>query len=141
MVPERYEATLTITAGSTWSCRNGGDVDLGRVIDRAEIINRTAAAVTVYVAENYDACRSTNGARATQIATGESLYRARKQAGVAIHNPEAATSATVCVSIDGGAQGNQDGSVWAYHAIPLTADIDWMTADTNRVTADQAELR
>jgi len=33
------------------------------------------------------------------------------------------------------------GTVWAYHAIDLTADIDWMTADTNRVTADQAELR
>uniref|UniRef100_A0A6M3J6D2 Uncharacterized protein n=1 Tax=viral metagenome TaxID=1070528 RepID=A0A6M3J6D2_9ZZZZ len=140
-IPPRLEQTLTIVAGATWICGSGGDVDLGRVIDKALVDNQTAADVTIYVGGNADLIEATNGKRALQLATGVGATLIGKRARLAIHNPHAATSATVGVVIDGGLEGNQAGGSYQYDPWPITCDIDYITCDTTRFTADATELR
>ncbi len=137
----RLEETLTITAGSTWVCGSGGDVDLERVIDRAIIINQTTAAVTIYVGANEDLVNATNGTRSLHLGAGEGVTLEGKRAKIAIHNSHAATSATVGVTIGGGHEGNQAGSSYQHGAWDLTCDIDYITCDSDRLTADATELR
>lgn len=132
--------TKTLTAGSTYTYGYGGDNDNGHLIAKAVIDNQTAADVTIYVGTNRDETEATNGKRALQLATGKGYTREWKCSRIVLHNPHASTSAVIGVVIDFLADTNTEAaSDYLEHS--LTCDIDYITADCDRITADQTELR